>query len=207
MLEVLDAKVRQMHDALGNLRNEDLSGLKVEAIDVPGVGFYQTLDFGQGQTPARLANTASLLVANIASLKDHLKVWCRKNGKEFTGDQLINSNHNVALVHDLWNIDKHAELDKSPRSGIRPKLQNLRQHLQLSTGTEANSSVVFQWDPRTGKMESMATGGGKAALIIDADVVDESGSEVGKLAAICEAAATEWENALKTAAVPVPVRT
>lgn len=53
----------------------------------------------------------------------------------------------------------------------------------------------------------MATGGGKAALVMNAEVIDESGSEVGKPAAICEAAATEWENALKTAGIPIPVRT
>lgn len=206
MLEVLDAKVRQMHEALGNLRNEDLSHLKAEDVDVPGFVFYRKLDFGQGQTPAKLANTASLLVANIASLKDHLKVWCKKNGHEFKGDQLINSNRDVALVHDLWNIDKHAELDKAPRSGIRPKLQNLKQDLQLSTGTEANSSVMLQWDPRTGKMESRVTGGGKVALVIDAEVVDEKGNKVGSFAAICEAAATEWEKAMKAAGVPVSTR-
>ena len=207
MLEVLDAKVRRMHEALGNLRNEDLSRLKAEDIDIPGFGFYRKLDFGQGQTPARLSNTASLLVSNIASLKDHLKVWCRKNSKEFKGEQLINSNRSVALVHDLWNIDKHVELDKPPRSGTRPKLQNLNQNLQLSAGTEANSSVMFQWDPRTGKMESRVTGDGKAALVIDADVIDENGNKLGTFAALCEAAATEWENALKAAGVPVPPRT
>ena len=207
MLEVLDAKVRQMHEALGNLRNADLSRLKAEGIDIPGLGFYRKLDFGQGQTPARLSNTASLLVSNIASLKDHLKVWCRKNSKEFKGEQLINSNRSVALVHDLWNIDKHVELDKPPRSGTRPKLQNLSQNLQLSTGTEANSSVMFQWDPRTGKMESRVTGDGKAALVIDADVIDEDGNKIGMFATLCEAAATEWENALKAADVPVPART
>ena len=50
-----------------------------------------------------------MLLNNIACLKDHLKSWCKKNNKPFAGDQLINSNRDVAIIHDLWNLDKHAE--------------------------------------------------------------------------------------------------
>lgn len=205
MLEVLDRKVRQMHEALGNLENQDLSHLKSTHVDLPG-GFYSELDFGQGQTPTRLANTASLLIANIASLKDHLKVWCEKNGQHFAGDDLINSNQDVALVHDLWNLDKHAKLLRPPRSGILPTLRDLRQDLKLSTSTVPNSSGMLQWDPRTGEIKVQTTGGATASLVIDADVVDEQGNKFGTLAAICERAATEWEKILAFAGVQVPDR-
>lgn len=203
MLEKIDRKVARMHEALGQLEKEDLSGLETKDIDVPGSGFYREMDFSEGKSRAELANTASLLVANIARLKDHLKVWCEKNDKRFTGDNLINSNRDVAIVHDLWNTDKHAELDRPPRSGIHPRLEDLRQEMQLSTGSEEGSSVALEWNPRTGEMEKKVTGGGKAALVITADVVDDDGQKVGTLKEICERAAREWEAALTEAGVPI----
>ena len=105
MLDLLDIKIRQMHEALGNLRESDLSTLKLER-GITDQGFYLMIDFSQGNTEAGLANITSLLVANIACMKDQLKVWCSKNNKVFAGESLIDSDKNVALVHDLWNIDK-----------------------------------------------------------------------------------------------------
>lgn len=50
---------------------------------------------------------------------------------KFKGDELIKDNHDVALVHDLWDKDKHARLDRPPRSDINATLVNLKQKLQL----------------------------------------------------------------------------
>ena len=38
-------------------------------------------------------------------------------------DQLIDSNRDVAIIHDLRNLDKHAELNRPSRSGLSPRLQ------------------------------------------------------------------------------------
>ncbi len=143
MLDVLDRKIRQMHLALGDLEKSDLSQLKSTVVEDKG-GFYRELDFNQGQSDAQLANTAYLLISNIASLKDHLKAWCKKHRTNFEGDKLINGNVDVATIHDLWNIYyKHPEPNRAPRSGRIPRLENLRQDLKLSTGTSAESRDIL----------------------------------------------------------------
>ena len=205
MLDVLDRKIRQMHLALGDLEKSDLSQLKTTVVEVNS-GFYRELDFNQSQSDAQLANTADLLISNIAKLKDHLKAWCKKRGVKFEGDELIDGNLDVATIHDLWNIDKHAELNRTPRSGRIPRLDNLQQSLRLSTGTSANSSAVFMMDPRTGKMTAQTTGSGKITLSISADVVDENGERIGDFAKMCEDATSAWEETLSVAGVPIPPR-
>ncbi len=205
MLKLLDHKIRQMHEALGGLEESDLSSITPERVITPHV-YYCQVDFAQGTTEIGLANIASLLVANIACMKDHLKAWCAKNGKGFDGENLINANKDVAIVHDLWNIDKHADLNRPPRSGHRPKVQNLRQFLKLLTGASAGSSAVVTIDPRNGKMKTETTGGGSVNLAINGDVVDQHGMLLGDFAKICERATTAWEQALSRAGVPIPAR-
>ena len=194
-----------MHKALGDLKNEDLSQLKTEYSETE-YGFYRKLDFNQGQPDVQLANTATLLIANIASIKDHLKAWCGENNKSFEGDKLIDSNIDVATIHDLWNIDKHASLNRPPRSGQTPKLINITQQLSVSTGAGGPSSASFSMYPRTGEMKVQTTGSGSVSLVIDAEIVNENNANIGKFADTCERATSAWEKALITAGVPVPSR-
>ena len=205
MLDQLDRKIRQMHQALDDLEESDLSSITSEHLTMPH-GYHCKVDFAQGTTEVGLANIASLLIGNIACMKDHLKVWCSKNNKAFDGDSLIDSDMNVALVHDLWNIDKHAELDKPPRSGYRLRILNLRQTLNISTGASAGSSAMFSFDPRTRKTRTETQGGGRVSLLISGDVVDEHGNRLGDFADICEKAAAAWGQALNRAGVVIPVR-
>ena len=202
MIQVLDKKVRQMHAALAGRKTEDLSTISLLTASTP-TSYCAVIDFSGSQID--LANVATLLVANIACLKDHLKAWCQANHQPFDGDNLINSYRDVAIVHDLWNVDKHAEL-KGTRSGIRPAIKNLQRLLALSTGSEAGSEAVFMFDPRTGTMTTRTTGGGSVSLSLKADIVDENGKLVGDFSTICESAALQWEGALTRAGVPIPER-
>lgn len=203
MLDTLDRKIRQMHAALGALGTTDLSAAQPQIVEV-GVYTSMKVDFNAGSDPIELANAASLLVANIASIKDHLKAWCKKKGLPFKGDALINNNRSVALVHDLWNVDKHAELTSSPRSGHNPKIQGLKQALVLTTGTEAGSSVFYSMDPRTGKVTTGSSGGGSAKLSLVAEIVDEHGKILGDFTSTCTEAVEAWESELVAAGVPLP---
>lgn len=203
MLDKLDLKIRRMHEALGGLEDADLTNLKPELFETQDA-FYCELNFSQNQTEASLANTAGTLIANIASLKDHLKLWCNKNKRDFKGDELIDTNRDVAIVHDLWNIDKHAELDRKPRSGHTPRIENLRQSLNLSTGGVAGSSAMFSMDPRTGEMRSQTTGGAKITLSISGEVVSENGKALGDFATICETASDSWKRTLIAAGISIP---
>lgn len=205
MLDLLDRKIRQMHEALGNLEESDLSTVSAERFMTPH-RYYCTLDFSQGATDAGLANIATLLIANIACMKDHLKVWCSKNNKAFKGDELINSDRNVALVHDLWNTDKHVELKGPTRSGHLPKLHDLHKALNLSTGPSAGSSAFLTLDPQTGELRIETDGGGNAKLVIRGQVLNEHGTLLGEFADLCEKATSSWEQALNQAGVTVPSR-
>jgi hypothetical protein len=204
MLDKLDLKIKQMHKALGGLKQSDLSTVKPEVISSEQV-LYVSVDFKQGHTEEGLANIASLLIANIASIKDHLKVWCDKNNVSFKGENLINRDRNVAHVHDLWNIDKHATLNRKPRSGHLPHIQGLNQMLSVSTGAAAGSSSLFTMD-MNGKMKAQTTGSGSVNLAITGQVVNANGDLLGDFGDICEKATTAWEQELKQAGVPIPVR-
>jgi hypothetical protein len=192
-----------MHAALEDMATTDLSAITPESGEANGY-FYTSVDFNQDADEVALANSASLLIANIASMKDHLKVWCKRKAIAFHGESVISNNLAVALVHDLWNIDKHAELDRPPRSGHWPKLQGLRKSLRISSGTSAGGGAFFSMDPRTGKITTGTSNGGSVQLAITAQVVAENGNVLGDFSDICTQAVAEWGKVLSAAGVPLP---
>jgi hypothetical protein len=117
---------------------------------------------------------------------------------------LINSNKAVALIHDLWNIDRHAELNSLPRSGSKPELQNIKTVLTISAGTAAGGGAFFSMDPRTGKVTTGISHGGTVQLALVAEIVDEDGNNLGDFTQICTDAAEAWSSALRAAGVPLP---
>lgn len=191
------ARLNRVRHALGVTRSEVLSDLKVFAFSGPGLSSV-AIDFYQGRSPEELEYLAFGLIANIASIKDHLKVWCSATGHAFEGDHLINTNRAVGLVHGLWNTDKHAVITRS-RSGVRPRLSDIRQVMVLSSGTAPGSGALFTLDPATGQLRVESVGGGSAALVIDTRVVDEQGGPLGWLQELCNEAMTAWEAACKRA--------
>ncbi|MCC7427439.1 MAG: hypothetical protein IT557_11065 [Alphaproteobacteria bacterium] len=203
MFDVLDCKIRRMHAAFEALGTSDFSGVAPEIARTESYTAI-TLDFGKNADPTDLANAASLLIANIASLKDHLKVWCKKQGRPFNGDTLINTNRSVALIHDLWNVDKHAELTSRPRSGHVPKLRDIGQVARLSTGTSPDSGGFVTIDPRTGRLVTGSSGSGSATLTLVATIADESDNFLADFEATCSEAIVAWEKELRAAGVPLP---
>lgn len=188
----LEEKTRQMHAALGNIVENDLSKIIVHK-EISDSSRNTWVRFSEGTTEAELQNTITLIVSNIASLKDHLKKWCQTNNVSFQGESLIRSNRDVALVHDLWNSDKHGGLDRQPRSGIYPKIANLNKVLSMNSGTIPGSVTYFTMDPKTGEIVTGSSGSGKIEHKIIADVVDEQGTRVGDFEEICFNAASAWE--------------
>lgn len=197
----LEEKCDQALAAMGQLAEKDFSKVIVQREESL---FRRSVfvSFSGDLTQSELQNSVTILVANIASLKDHLKTWCRQNSSNFDAETVLNQCHEAALVHDLWNSDKHGGLDRLPRSGITPKVAGLRKALVLSSGTTAGSSAFFTMDPRTGKMEMGGTGGGGSVTHkITGRVVDEHGNHVGELEDICEKALVAWVAAMKSAGV------
>lgn len=186
----IEQKIEQMYKALEEMQvTEKLASVTPE-FNRTAAGFSVTWDFRKGTDAATAANRTSQLLNSIACLKDHLKVWCAKQGKPFSGEALINSTRDVAIVHDLWNLDKHAELDRS-RSGLFPKFEG-----------EPRSSMVLKTGPGTSQpMICIPVGGGGgpiqtkdgASLRIVARVVDKNGNLLGDLEDICWKAVVAWE--------------
>ena len=171
----IEQKIEQMYKALEEMQiTERLSSVKPEIKRTAGSVSF-SFDFKKGADTPTAANRASQLVANIACLKDHLKVWCGNQSKPFAGDTLIDSNSEVAIVHDLWNLDKHGKLDRS-RSGLYPRLEN-----------PPWSGMVLKTGPGNPKsMVRLTLGGpiqtkGEVSLRIVAIVVDKDGKPLGNL--------------------------
>jgi hypothetical protein len=121
---------------------EKLATMKPTTV-VSGNRLATSFDFTKVEKPATTANRVSTLVNNIACLKDYLKAWCKKNGRPFTGDQLIDGNRDVAIIHDLWNLDKHAELNRPSRSGLSPRfLQPAHTTLEFKITTAEETPML-----------------------------------------------------------------
>jgi hypothetical protein len=205
MLADLDFRLRRLYQALGDLRTPDVTAVTPEHYRM-GNWCYVAVDFASGVSETELSNAIALFVANIACLKDHLKAWCIASASPFHGDTLINGNRDVAVIHDLWNRDKHYSLSQS-RSGLWPILKGLTRAARLSVGGTGAASITMSLDPRTGELRIERTGEAKDELVIDADVVDSSGQRIGSLLAIAESAVTAWEATFAAAGVPLPPRT
>lgn len=209
-LEDLDRRIRQMHASLDETASEDLSSVRVRPVAEgkpwPGgpEGWVIIADLDGDMDDAQLLNVAEKLVENIARLRDHLKVWCIQSALPFDGDAVINNNRSVALVHDLWNTQKHAELSRPTRSGIKkPQLVRVAKAMRVTQGP--TESTHFRL-PLDGSPMFRVSGPGRGELILDGEIQDENGNRVAGFLETCEEAVGHWEAALARAGVVVPPR-
>lgn len=190
----IEQKIEQMYRALGDIEvTEKLPSIKPQTKRV-GNQFETSIDFTRGTDSATAANRVLQIVANVACIKDHLKTWCAKNGKPFTAEDLINSNRNVAIIHDLWNLDKHAELNRPSRSGLSPRLDGPAYTALEVRGEPFSVTMGFY---EGGTVEAT----GEASLRVVATVVDKDGTPLGNFETIADKAVEAWEIELKKAGV------
>jgi hypothetical protein len=199
LTEVLFQKLRRLHKAFEVVNNPDLNNIRTEI----GPNYF-IYDPGEGVDEDDLLNSIHMLVGNTASLKDHLKQWCDANGARFLGDELIANNKDVALIHDLWNTDKHGELDRKPRSGHHPVIRNIRKTLRLTSGAEPNSVVGITFSP-DGTPNIISSKGASATHAITGVVFDrDTGQPIGDFLHICESAIEAWWQVLIGAGIEIP---
>jgi hypothetical protein len=179
----IEQKLQQMYAALRGMELKDKLPTIQPQVRRIGNRDVKVFDLNQAADGATAANQVSLLLNNVACLKDHLKAWCNKNGKPFTGEDLINNNRDVAIIHDLWNLDKHAELNRRSRSGLSPRLQSP----PVAAIAPKGSSFVLDFKMVDGRLQ------GQANLRIAAIVVDEEGNSLGGLEDIALRAVAAWE--------------
>ncbi|HEX4005111.1 MAG TPA: hypothetical protein VHX60_02950 [Acidobacteriaceae bacterium] len=222
-MATIDQKIAQLYAALSEMHiTDELASIEPVTRQV-GERYVSTFDLNAAADQATSANRVTVLLNNIACLKDYLKVWCKRDGKTFTGDTLINGNKDVAIIHDLWNTDKHAEVSGS-RSGLFPQLreaaapsltlrgggglpdamatiQMVRNPVRIGGFGPAMiyANVRVKSDPKAPPiLLPMHPGGyiqtrGDVGLRISAMVVDKDGNPLGDLEAICLRAVAAWE--------------
>lgn len=140
----------------------------------------------------------SAILASIGSMKDYLDDWCEMTSRPKMGDAVINSNRDVALVHDLWNVDKHARLKRKPRSGFVPHLRDVSRILEISE-SEAGGGAYLAVNPYTGEVSTH----GNAEMVLFAIIADEDENYVDDFRAVCNRAIDIWVSAMKDAGVPL----
>jgi len=180
------------------LVGEDLSPIKPVTEIINDKPRY-SVDFSGGVSRATAANRVSTLIGNIACLKDYLRAWCKANGKPFRGEELIDGNINVAIIHDLWNLDKHAGHDRSSRSNLFPRFSDAPQTVLAikSDSTTGPASVTISFG--SGVVQKQ----GNVTLQISAEVIDKNGNILGKLESIAEKAVSAWEEEFKSLGMKV----
>ena len=199
MLAIIETRVRQMLRSLGELSETDLSGLHGH-VSKTETTITTTLDLRAQADVIGLANRASALINNMARLKDHLKEWCKSNAKNPERvEDLINNNHAVGVLYDLWNVEKHFKLDRKPRSGVTPRLLIHGQEIVIGGGGASSSSIIL--DTHLGGFNVVPTGDVRMRLV--ADVVDESGNIVGDFEKLCLEAANAWQAELAAVGINV----
>ena len=161
--------------------------------DENGFSVYQ--DFLGSLSGPQISNLAHSLLHNIASLRDNLKSWARKNGRDPQRiEQAFNNSEDLKLVTDLWDQEKHP----GPRrdggySKKSPTLVDIRRILRLETLPEAGSFIGISL---TAKGVSKI-GSGTSPVIITGTIVDKNGGVLGDLYGVCLNAVMAWERELK----------
>ncbi|WP_431300450.1 hypothetical protein [Tabrizicola sp. BL-A-41-H6] len=141
----------------------------------------------EGAEPEELYNEISLILTAIASLKDHVDIFCKRSKIPKIGDGIIDSHREVALIHDLWNVDKHGSLNRPPRSGFTPMLRSVSRVVTLTASGE-NSVVSIFFNPISGMMETQ----GEVQVLLSAQIVTEDGEFIADFRPTCEAALAIW---------------
>jgi len=154
-------------------------------------------NFSGDASPEELANDAFSLIANVASLADHLRKWSKENNRDPRRvDETIRCSRDLRIVVDLWNRDKHGgDRNYRGRSGLEPRLENLERALRMRTQPKKGSSVIVQ-QGLDGRFHSR--GDGTATIDTSGTVYDKHGRQVGDLQDILATAVQALETLLVT---------
>jgi hypothetical protein len=199
ILQLLIQRLNQMHAALGSLSQSELSEIKPVTERTKET---MRTEFQFGCELVDLQNQASLVIESLGRLKDHFKKWLTANGKPVKiSEDVINTKFSVALIHDLWNLEKHVELRDPPRSGKVPKLVIHGRGLVIGRGNALVSQVHFTLDTWTGDFTLGKHG--DACVRLNAEVIDEHGMTIGDFEDLCIQASRIWESEMRNSGVKI----
>jgi hypothetical protein len=199
ILNLLIDRLNQMHAALGAISDYDLTSLRPVITVTP---HSVSTEYQLGSDRVALMNQASLVIDSIGKLKDHFKEWLKQNGRSSQiSEDVINDNPAVAIIHDLWNKEKHVHLTKPSRSGHDPELVIRDRGLVVGRGTEVLSQLSFVLDTETGAL--MLDKQGDVCIRLNAEIRDQHGTLLGDFEDVCTQAAQCWLSAMKSEGVTI----
>ena len=192
--DVLISRVQRLYASIGATEETDISKFMPKVIsDGNLVEFYQ--DWSGGRSDAELANTAHMLIYNIANLKDLLKKWAVRSGKDRTKvDDAFKRSEALKIIKDLSNNDRHGYYpQKRGNSGKSPRVDRITNVMQMTTKPEKGSFVSLTLN-RQGVPQ--IAGSGTAKVIVTGDILDRDGNKIGDLHKTALEAVEVWEKVL-----------
>lgn len=190
----LISRVQRLYISIEATVETDISKFMPKVInDGYRIGFYQ--DWSGGRSDAELVNSAHMLIYNIANLKDHLKKWAVRNGKDKTKvDAAFKGSQALKIIKDLSNNDRHGyNPKKRGNSGKSPRVDKINTIMQMTTKPEKGSFVSLTLN-RQGVPQ--IAGSGAARVIITGDILDRYGNKIGDLHKTALEAVKVWESVL-----------
>ena len=145
---------------------------------------HVTTTIGGLADPLKLENCGTLLINNIARLKDHYDKWCVRHGLgKGRAWAFIKNNPPANTMHELWNAEKH---------GSGYSLQVHGEEIVLG-----GKPVDLLFDTQT----MAATVRGGAFVRLRATILDSDGVAVGDFETTCASAVDAWLQELTAAGV------
>lgn len=192
-------RVQRLYASIGATEETEISKFVPKIInDGRRKGFYQ--DWGGGLSEADLSNVVYSLIHNIANLRDNLKKWAARNGKDKTQvDTAFNNSLALQVIMDLSNNDKHGYPPRNGGySGKSPKVDKVKRFMQMTTKAEKGSSVRLTF---TQDRLPKVSGDGTAKVIISGDILDGDSKIIGNLHETTVEAVKTWESVLNNLGV------
>ena len=189
-----------MYAAIGETEEHDMRKLRARVRT--GQHFACVCqDFSGGLSQAQLDNTAYGLVHNVASLRDHLKRWASHNARDKEKvEAALRASTPLQIIIDLSNNDKHGHPPRDGgKSGLSPRLTNVRRAMRLTTKSERGSWVGLTLDARG---QPVVHGPGEAKAVLTGDIVDGAGTHIGELCDVASEAVGAWEQLLQAYRLP-----
>ena len=190
----LSQRIHRIYSSIKAVEETNPNKLKATVITTGKcIGVFQ--DFRGGLNDAELSNLAHMLISNIANLRDHLRKWAVKNGKDKEKvNEAFNQSLELQIIKDLSDNDKHGYPRRNGGYSKKyPQLVNIDRIMQLKTQAKKGSTIGM----------TLGAGGapkffgdGTAKAIVTGDVVDNKNNRIGDLHEIAAKAVEAWEQLL-----------
>ena len=190
----IQERVRRIYAAIGAVEERDPRELKAQVISTDKIhGMFQ--DFRSGLNDDELLNHAHTLIYNIANLRDHLRRWAVRNGKNASDvDNVADISIDLQIIRDLANTDRHGYPPRDKGfSGSAPRLVAINRVMRLETQAKKGS-----WISMTIGADGIPLfgGDGSAKAVTTGDVVDSDSKRIGDFYEIANKSLKAWEELL-----------